>query len=149
MALLRPLVILLLGTTALQLGLQSADTCNEALGLTRAASARRFEKRREEAELVNVIAKFPGPVVSTNMMALLQAGKPIPFEPAIIALTTETGVFDETSLVQKTSDRFFDAFVMDTWGSWGWFSPRMVEAIRQNYRPYAFNHGDYFIYVRK
>jgi hypothetical protein len=149
MALLRPLLILLLGATALQLGVVAVDACNNAIGVTNGARCQLLKARREETELVKVIASFPGPVVSENMMALLRAGKSVPFEPAIIKATTETGVFDDSTLVKRTSDRFFDAFVLRTDSYSFRFSPRMLEAIRQNYRPSAFNGSKYLIYVRK
>jgi hypothetical protein len=149
MVILRPLLILLLGATALQLAVDSAFACNSAIGMTSGVRAHgaRAQARREQAELARVIATFPGPVVSEDMMALLRAGKSVPFEPVIIKVTAETGVFDEAPLVKRTSDRFFDAFVVsaDTYR----FSPRMLEAIHQNYRPYPFDGPDYLIYVRK
>jgi hypothetical protein len=83
------------------------------------------------------------------MTELLRAGKSIPFESAIIKATTVAGVFDEGSLVKRTSDRFFDAFVLGTDNAAGHFSRRMLEAIRQNYRPYSFVDRHYLSYVRK
>jgi hypothetical protein len=96
-----------------------------------------------------VISTFPGPVVSENMTALMRAGKSVPFEPAIIKVTTDTGVFDESALVKRTSDKFFDAFIMTADMNSDRFSPRMLQAIRENYRPYEFSGGDYFVYVRR
>jgi hypothetical protein len=151
MAVLRPLLILLLGATALQLGVESALACNSAIGLTSGVrtGGKRASYGREQAELVKVIATFPGPVVSENMMALLRAGKSIPFEPAIIKVTTDTGVFDESPLVKRTEEGFFDAFVLEPDLVRDHFSPRMLEAIHQNYRPYPFDGPHYLIYVRK
>jgi len=152
MAILRPLVILLLGAAGLQFGVDSAAACNSAIELTSGERARggRSQYRREQAELAKVIATFPGPVVSENMMALLRAGKSVPFEPFIIKVTTETGVFDEGPLVKRTSERFFDAFVLGAGPSPGLrFSPRMLAAIHQYYRPYPFDGKHYLIFVRK
>ena len=148
MAIVRPLLTLLLGATALQCGVRAAFDCNAAIGLTRGARENLLKARREEVELVNLLSTFPGPVVSENMVALLKAGKSIPFEPAIIKQTTQTGVFNESALVKRTSDRFFDAFVLTT-GSGSRFSPHMLEAIRRNYRPYTFSSSKYLVYVRQ
>lgn len=151
MILLRPLLLLLAGATGIQLGIQAWIDCDNAIGLTAATRVKLQEARREDAELVKVISSFPGPVVSENMTALLRAGKSVPFEPAIIKVTTDTGVFDESALVKRTSDKFFDAFILTTEinGESDRFSPRMLQAIRKNYQPYEFSGGDYFVYVRR
>ncbi|MGA3160522.1 MAG: hypothetical protein ABSC77_04840 [Terracidiphilus sp.] len=149
MAFLRPLLLLLAGVTGLQFGVQAAHEFNNSIGLTASAHQRLQEARREDAELARLISSFPGPVVSENMTALLRAGKSIPFEPAIIKQTTDTGVFDETALVKRTSDRFFDAFVLTTDTYSYRFSPRMLQAIHENYRPYTFSGSDYLVYVRR
>jgi hypothetical protein len=149
MSILRPLLLLLAGTTGVQLAVQAALDCNNAIGLTASARIKRQETRREDNELIRLISSLPGPVVSENMTALLRAGKSIPFEPAIIKVTTETGVFDESALVKRTSDKFFDAFILTTDMHSSRFSPRMLQAIYENYRPYAFSGSDYLVYVRR
>ncbi len=83
------------------------------------------------------------------MTALLRAGKSIPFEPAVIKATTGRGVFDESDLVNRTSGKFFDAFILTADGYSHHFSPRMLQAIHENYRPYAFSGSDYLVYVRR
>lgn len=149
MAFLRPLLVLLLGATAVQLGVQSALDTNRAVGFTGSAREKRLVVLREYAALVKLISTFPGPVVSDNMLALLQAGKSIPFEPAIIKQTTDTGVFDESALVKRASDGFFDAFILGTNTYSLRFTPRMMAAIRRNYRPYPFSGANYVVYVRQ
>jgi hypothetical protein len=146
MVLLRPLLLLGLGATALHMGVQTMIDCNNAAGWTGTARVKRLRERREQAELVKLISTFPGPVVSENMTLLLRAGKSVPFEPAIIKQTTETGVFDETALVKRTSDKFFDAFILYT--GTGRLTPNMRDAIRRNYRSYVFGGGAYTVYVR-
>ena len=99
---------------------------NGELGLTKGTREKILESRREDMDLVQLISTFPGPVVSENMTALLQAGKSIPFEPAIIKQTTGTGIFDESSLVARTSRAAFsDAFVFQNIPGVDFFSPRM------------------------
>ena len=149
MALLRPAILFLAGVTGVQFAHQAAFDCNGAIGLTAGERNKIMASRHEDQELVRLISSFPGPVVSENMTALLRAGKSIPFEPAIVKVTTDTGVFDESALVKRTSDKFFDAFIMTTDGYSQRFSPRMLEAIHENYRPYAFSGSDYLVYVRR
>lgn len=148
MAFFRPFLAVLLAATALPLAIDAAFQCNGVIGITGTARRVRAEKLGEEADLVRLIASFPGPVVSDNMLALLRAGKPLPFEPAIIRFTTGSGVFDESELLRRTSDRFFDAFIVDAAFSTLHYSPRMLEAIRRNYRLYPFGSGTYQVYVR-
>jgi hypothetical protein len=146
MAMLRPLLFLALGSTALALGVQTLIDCNNAGGWSGSARGKRLIERREQAELVKLISTFPGPVVSENMTLLLKAGKPVPFEPAIIKQTTDTGIFDERPLVKRTADKFFDAFILYT--GTGRVSPAMWDAIHRNYRSYVFGSGAYTVYVR-
>jgi len=149
MAFLRPLVLLLAAVTGITLCVNAEFDCNKAVGFTAGTRMKLLEKRREEAELVKLISSFPGPVVSENMTALLRAGKSIPFEPAIIKQTTDTGVFDEGALVKRTSDKFFDAFILRSNTEIPLCTPRMMQAIHENYVPYPFNGSDYLVYVRR
>jgi hypothetical protein len=143
------MLLLLAGVTGVQLDVQAWLDCNDTVGLTAIARQQIHEERREDAELVKLIASFPGPVVSENMTALLRAGKSVPFEPAIIRQTTGTGVFDESALVKRTSDRFFDAFTLTPEMHSRLFSPRMLQAIYANYRQIPFDGPDYLVYVRR
>ena len=146
MEMLRPVLFLALGSTAAVLGAQTLIDCNNAGGWSGSGRERRLIERREQAELVKLISTFPGPVVSENMTLLLKAGKPVPFEPAIVKQTTDTGIFDERPLVKRTADKFFDAFILYT--GTGRVSPAMWDAIHRNYRSYVFGSGAYTVYVR-
>lgn len=146
MRLLRPAFLLAMGATALAIGVQTLIECNNAAAWTGLAHQHRVTERQEDEELVKFISGLPGPVVSENMTLLLRAGKPVPFEPAIIKQTTETGVFDERELVQRTSDKFFDAFVLYT--GTARMTQNMWNAIRQNYHSSPFAGGTYTVYLR-
>ena len=104
---------------------------------------------REQAELVRQIAQFPGPVVCQSMLYSLLAGKPIPFETAIVKQTAASGVFDETPLVERTNQGFFDAFVVMAGEIELQLSPRMQEAIRLHYKPYPIHNSLYRMWVRQ
>lgn len=143
----RPLVVTMLFISAAALGFQSFLDVDSAVGLTRAMRADVRARQTEDNALVRLIASFPGPVVSENMTASLQAGKAIPFEPAIIQQTTATGIFDENPLVAKTEAGYFDAFIM-TDRQRPFFSERMLTAIRRHYDLYPFAGSHYIVYVR-
>lgn len=149
MAFLRPLVILLIGTTAAQLSVQAALDCNRAIGFSAAQRATIAAQHKEDENLTALIATFPGPVASENMLALLRAGKPVPFEPAIVVQTAGTGVFDESPLIARTERKFFDAFILTRDNYAMRFSPRMLAAIRANYKLYPFPGDTYLVYVRQ
>jgi hypothetical protein len=134
--------------TGFQFDFWSMRSLDKAVGWTATARTELAERRREEAALVTLVAGFPGPVVSSNMMILRLANKPIPFEPAIINQTTRTGAFNEEELVQRTANRYFDAFVTPKIAE-GFFSRRMLQTILQNYQPYPFRGADYVVYVRQ
>jgi len=68
--------------------------------------------RRESAELVAMIHAAKKPVVSEDMVMLMQAGKEVPWEPAIIRELGTKGLFDEQKLIDLiTAHRF--AFVVE------------------------------------
>jgi hypothetical protein len=97
--------------------------------------------------LLKLVARFDGPVVSDNMMLLLRADKPIPFDPAVIEMATETGRFDERELVQRTSNGFFAAFVLRKGAERERLSPAMLQALLQNYQKYPFDSPNYTVLV--
>ena len=146
MALFRPVLLLLLGATAVDLGIQTAIASNDAAGWTGTSRRNRLEQRREQTDLVKLISTLPGPVVSENMTLLLKAGKSVPFEPDILKYNTDTGRFDEGPLIKRISDKFFDAIVLYT-GTVR-FTPRVREAIHRNYQTYKFDSRTYTVYVR-
>ncbi len=148
MLLMRPLVVVLFAVTTLQLGAEAAHDCGVAIGWPSGARRKLIAARREQAELVRVISSFTGPVICENMTALQLAGKTIPFEPAIIKQTAETGIFNETGLLNRTSSRFFDAVILDKRSYSFRFTPRMLKAIRENYRLQPFKGPNYLLYVR-
>jgi hypothetical protein len=69
--------------------------------------------RRQYEEIVALIRSTPLPVLSENMVALMQAGKDVPWEPAMITELTVGGVFDESKLIDMIQGVKF-AFVVVT-----------------------------------
>jgi hypothetical protein len=80
-----------------------------------------------QTALVQRIADAPEPVASENMTLLMQAGKPVIFEPAIATELTLLGKWDETPLVDMIRSGGF-AFMITTDDNWGG-SPRRSPAI--------------------
>jgi hypothetical protein len=144
--LLRPLLLAALVATAFDVGVQTLVDSNNAAGWSGAAREKRMKERAEQAELVKLIAGFPGPVVSENMTLLLRAGKYVPFEPAIVQGNAEAGIFDESILNRRIAARFFDAFVL--YNGTGRLTPNMKNAIESNYHSASFPSSTYTVYIR-
>lgn len=63
-------------------------------------------------EVVEFIRNLPGPVYSEDMVILMQAGKEIPAEPAIISALAENGKWDESEFVGRIKRGEFSAVVI-------------------------------------
>jgi hypothetical protein len=63
-------------------------------------------------EVVNFIKQLPGDVYSEDMIILMQAGKEVPAEPAIISALAEDGKWDESGFVQRIKEGQFSAVVI-------------------------------------
>src|SRR5687767_3145234 len=63
-------------------------------------------------EVVNFIKQLPGDVYSEDMIILVQAGKEVPAEPAIISALAEDGKWDEGGFVERIRKGEFSAVVV-------------------------------------
>ena len=95
------------------------------------------EYRREYAELIEQTRRANKPVLSDDMVLLMQAGKEIPWEPGSITELSAQRLFDEKKLVSYI-ERHELAFAVVT-GSPGrgsfdeWYSPAVASALSKNY----------------
>src|SRR5688572_30506320 len=87
-------------------------------------------------EVVNFIKQLPGDVYSEDMVILMQAGKEVPAEPAIISALAEDGKWDESGFVQRIKNGKFSAIVIRwTLANPGRFRDRVVKAVEERYYP--------------
>ena len=63
-------------------------------------------------EVVNFIKQLPGEVYSEDMIILVQAGKEVPAEPAIISALAEDGKWDESGFIERIRRGQFSAVVI-------------------------------------
>ena len=79
-----------------------------------AAIARTYKHRPIDRshEVVNFIKQLPGDVYSEDMIILVQAGKEVPAEPAIISALAEDGKWDESGFVERIKNGQFSAVVI-------------------------------------
>jgi len=89
---------------------------------------------RGSQALENILRDHPDPVMSEDMTLLYKAGKPVPFEPAIVAELAERGVLDETPLVNLVRNQRFSVMVISDPHSLRYWTA-MGRAILENYQP--------------
>jgi hypothetical protein len=100
-------------------------------------------------EVVNFIKELPGPVYSEDMVILMQAGKEIPAEPAIITALAADGKWNESGFVDRIRNAEFSAIVVRwTLNNEGRFSPRVVKAVQERYYPIP-DFSPFTIYLPK
>jgi hypothetical protein len=90
---------------------------------------------RTSQALLRILRSSPEPVMSENMTLLYQAGKQVPFEPAIITQLAATGVWDETPLIDMIHRRAFSVMLIHDIDDPDRYSPAIARAIKQNYEP--------------
>jgi hypothetical protein len=71
-------------------------------------------------------------VLSEDMTMLVMAGKPVPMEPAIFSVLSETGAWDERPFVERIRRKEFAAIIVSHELD-GVFTKEMAEAIGVNY----------------
>ena len=69
-------------------------------------------QQAESAAVVDLIRALPGPVYSENMTVLVQAGKEVPGELALITLLSESKTWDEAPLRNRVASRWFSAIIV-------------------------------------
>ena len=90
---------------------------------------------RNSETLLRILQSSPEPVMSENMTLLYQAGKQVPFEPAIITQLAATGVWDEGPLIDMIHKRAFSVMLIHDIDDPDRYSPAVARAIKENYEP--------------
>ncbi len=89
--------------------------------------------RRDTMTLIGMIRDAPKPVLSDDMVLLMQAGKPIPWEPLIITELAATGVFDERKVIDMIAAHAFSFVVINDTLENGFFSRDVNAALAAAY----------------
>ncbi len=88
-------------------------------------------------DLVARIARSPKPVISDEMVLLIRAGRPVLWEPAIVAELSHAGLYDEVAFAKLVRAQRFGFFI--TVGDYGdylstdHYSPAIADAIDAAY----------------
>jgi hypothetical protein len=98
-------------------------------------------------EVVKFLRTLPGPVYSEDMVVLMQAGKEVPAEPAIITALAMDGKWNESGFVERIKRGEFSAIVIRySLQNDQRFSKGVVDAINERY--YQTNNiGTFKIYL--
>jgi hypothetical protein len=103
---------------------------------------------REEARLINLIQKTPGPVLSDNMYIISKAGREAEVEPATLSFLTLAGGWDETPYLNLFNKHYFSLIISTPLkSSSDRYSPAAISAIGKNYE-ISGQIGEYLIYRR-
>ena len=85
---------------------------------------------QQEQALVDMIARADKPVLSTDMVALMNAGKQVPWEPAIFAELASMGRWDETQITRRIAAHEFALVVTRSTSN---FNPAVDAAVAAAY----------------
>jgi hypothetical protein len=116
------------------------------VGLTANASARRAERLLTEDLLAEFLEETPGPVISENLTALVQAGKPVLLEPATFTQLIYTGRWDAAPLIAMIREKRFGAVVARS-GTETWCTPEIMREIKTACRRAMSIGADYVVYL--
>jgi hypothetical protein len=89
------------------------------------------------ARALQAVRNTSGPVYSEDMTLLMNAGKEVPAEPAIITSLSLAGRWDETPFVNMILNRKFAAIVVTNPDLPERYTPRVRSAIERAYEPAA------------
>jgi hypothetical protein len=117
--------------------------------LRRTATAYANPALDHSPEVVNFLKQLPDPIYSEDMVVLMQAGKEVPAEPAIITALAMVGKWDETPFVGRLQRGEFNAIVIrHSLQDKSRFTEAVVNAIHEHYYR-TDNIGQFQIYLPK
>jgi hypothetical protein len=91
------------------------------------------ETERAEAPVVDLIRQTQGPVLSENLLFLVQAGKPLEVEPFTVTVLANRGRWDEKPYVKLFEQQYFRLIVMYPQAAAERYSPAVKSAIQRAY----------------
>ncbi len=102
----------------------------------------------QSEKVLRFVQELPGPVYSMDMTILMQAGKEIPAEPAIITALATNKQWDEGSFVRRIEQGQFQAIVLYDLDDRVFFTESVARAVEQRYY-LGKEIGKYKIYLPK
>jgi hypothetical protein len=99
-------------------------------------------------KVLRFVQELPGPVYSMDMTILMQAGKEIPAEPAIITALAMNKQWDEGSFVRRIEQGQFQAIILYYLEDRVFFTESVARAVQQRYY-LGKEIGKYKVYLPK
>jgi hypothetical protein len=103
------------------------------------------ERAAGGAAALAAIQASPGPVFSEDMVLLMRAGRPIPWEPAIVTQLANHGVWDETPLLEAVRGGELDLLVVRNLANPHRYTTAMRAAMESAYAPLRELPGGYLL----
>lgn len=114
---------------------QQAEAALRYVVPSAAARQETAEQARNTEALLRILRSSPEPVMSENMTLLYRSGQQVPFEPAIVAVLTASGAWDETPLIELIRKRSFSVMIIRDLENSTRYSAGVKRAIEESYRP--------------
>jgi hypothetical protein len=116
-------------------------------GLVALRTGQFSEKRKAEwGALLAAVKKIPGPLLSDDMVLVIQAGREVRLEPGILLEMAHTGKWDERQLIDRLRSHYFGAVITAYDPGDPIFDARYLPATQQamlSAYPVVQNFGDY------
>lgn len=109
------------------------------------------QERQEMSQLLEMVRRTPGPVLSEDMTLLVLAGKPVEFQPFDMTQLAYMGLWDQRDFVHRIADEAFGLIILrfdvaaPSTLAYTRFSPEMLAAIRTHYGSLGMR-ARYFVY---
>lgn len=113
-------------------------------------------KPREERELnevVTVLGRLRGKILSEDIGILMVAGKEVLYQPFEFAQLSRRKLWDENKILERIKNQEFETLVVSTniyaYKETSRFTPRMIIQIRESYKTHGVLHGFLFLIPKK
>jgi hypothetical protein len=107
-------------------------------------------KRNAHREALKIVKESPGPVFSEDMLLLVESGKEVPAEPAIIRELAMRSQWDERPFVRMIREKRFSKIVITSdLNNAARFTPAVAEAIADTYQQSRLIGSEYQIFEPK
>ena len=88
----------------------------------------------QRAKLLELVRSIPSPIYSEDMVLLVQAGREVWAEPAMVTALHDSGVWDEKPFVDMIRNKQFGLIIAGDLDSRSRFTPAVRQAIVASYR---------------
>ena len=106
-----------------------------------------MQRDRDDTALLSVVRSTSQPVFSEDMTLLMRASRPVPWELGGFAELARLGIVDETPLVKRLQDGWFDTLIVYNWSP-QFFTDAIKAAAQTRYQRVA-KIDEFEVWLRK